>query len=180
MADPGPSSTEKSSAGSPLEVEVIRHAEIWDRITVSEAALIRAARAAFAAASPARHEPCEATLVLTDDEEMRKLNRNWRGKDSSTNVLSFPAGDPVSAIPREPGPLGDVLLAAETVLAEANDKGVPVADHASHLVVHGMLHLLGFDHKQDADAERMEALETKVLAGLGIADPYAADAEVSS
>ena len=143
MADPGPSPTVSS-----LEVEVVRDAEIWDRIAVSDEALARAARAAFAAASHARQEPCEATIVLTDDAEMRALNRAWRGKDSSTNVLSFPAGYAPGAIAGEPRPLGDVVLAAETVLAEAADRHIPAANHAAHFVVHGMLHLLGFDHEQ--------------------------------
>ena len=171
MADPGPSPTVSS-----LEVEVVRHAEIWDRIAVSDEALARAARAAFAAASHARQEPCEATIVLTDDAEMRALNRAWRGKDSSTNVLSFPAGYAPGAIAGEPRPLGDVVLAAETVLAESADRHIPAADHAAHLVVHGMLHLLGFDHERDEDAEAMEALETEVLSTIGIDDPYAEDA----
>jgi len=174
MADPGPSST-----GSALEVEVVRRAEIWNRIAVSDDALLRAANAAFAAASPARRDPYEATLVLTDDAEVRALNRIWRGKDTSTNVLSFPAGEPVGATHGESLPLGDVVLAAETVLAEADDKGISVADHVAHLVVHGTLHLLGHDHAHDADAERLESLETEVLAGLGIADPYAAGTEVT-
>jgi probable rRNA maturation factor len=114
--------------------------------------------------------------VLTDDAEMRTLNRTWRGKDASTNVLSFPAGEPRGETPGEPCALGDVVLAAETVLTEADAQGVEAADHVAHLVVHGMLHLLGFDHEREADTLRMEALETKVLAGLGIADPYAEDA----
>jgi probable rRNA maturation factor len=172
MADPGPSST-----GALLAVEVVCRAEIWERIAGSHTALSAAARAAFAAA-PARQESREVTLVLTDDREMRALNRTWRGKDSATNVLSFPAGESPSTMPGELRPLGDVVLAAETVCAEARDRGIPVADHAAHLIVHGTLHLLGFDHETDAEAERMEAAETKVLAGLGIADPYAADAEV--
>jgi len=174
MADPGP-----SPIFSSLEVEVVRHAESWDRIAVGDEALTRAARAAFASASPARQETCEATIVLTDDAEMRALNRAWRGKDSSTNVLSFPAGDSPRAIAGEPRPLGDVVLAAETVLTEAADRDIPAADHAAHLVVHGMLHLLGFDHERDEEADAMEALETKVLSRLGIADPYEAEAEVS-
>ena len=172
MADPGPSSTSSS-----LAVEVVRHAEIWDRIALGDATLARAARAAFTGASHARQETCEATIVLTDDAEMRALNRAWRGKDSSTNVLSFPAGCSPGAIASEPRPLGDVVLAAETVLAEAADRDIPAADHAVHLVVHGMLHLFGFDHERDEGAEAMEALETKVLSALGIADPYAEDAQ---
>ena len=173
MADGGPS---RSSGASPLEIEIVRHSELWDSIEVSGDALSRAALAAFAASSAAPDAPCEVTLVLTDDDEMRELNRTWRGKDSSTNVLSFPVGEPVGKAHGEPSPLGDIVLAGEAVIEEAKVKGIPAADHAAHLVVHGMLHLLGFDHERDADAERMEALETKVLAGLGIADPYAGDA----
>ena len=172
MADGGPS---RSSGTSSLEIEIVRHSDLWDSIEVSGDALSRAALAAFAASSAAPDAPCEVTLVLTDDDEMRELNRTWRGKDSSTNVLSFPAGEPVGEAHGEPSPLGDIVLAGETVIEEAKLKGIPAADHAAHLVVHGMLHLLGFDHERDADAERMEALETKVLAGLGIADPYAGD-----
>jgi probable rRNA maturation factor len=88
MADGGPS---RSSGTSSLEIEIVRHSDLWDSIEVSDDALSRAARAAFAAASMTRDEPGEATLVLTDDVEMRELNRTWRGKDSSTNVLSFPS-----------------------------------------------------------------------------------------
>jgi probable rRNA maturation factor len=173
MADGGPS---RSGGNSSLEIEIVRHSDLWDSIEVSDDTLSHAARVAFAASSEARNEPCEATLVLTDDAEMRQLNRTWRGKDTSTNVLSFPAGEPFGEAQGEPSPLGDIVLAGETVIEEAKLKDIPIADHAAHLVVHGMLHLLGFDHERDADAERMEALETKVLAGLGIAEPYAEDA----
>ncbi|HVQ11269.1 MAG TPA: rRNA maturation RNase YbeY [Methyloceanibacter sp.] len=174
MADGGPS---RSSENSSLEIEIVRHSVLWDGIGVSDDALSRAPRAAFAASSPTGDEPCEVTLVLTDDDEMRELNRTWRGKDAATNVLSFPAGGPFGETHGEPAPLGDIVLAGETVIEEAKLKGIPVADHATHLVVHGMLHLLGHDHERDADAERMETLETKILAGLGIADPYAEDAK---
>jgi probable rRNA maturation factor len=174
MADGGPS---RSSENSSLEIEIVRHSVLWDGIEVSDDALSRAAGAAFAACPPPRDEPCEVTLVLTDDDEMRELNRTWLGKDAATNVLSFPSGRPFGETHGEPFPLGDIVLAAETVIEEAKLKGLPVADHATHLVVHGMLHLLGHDHERDADAERMEALETKILAGLGVADPYAEDAK---
>jgi probable rRNA maturation factor len=170
MADSGPSSTGHAAR---LEVEIVRQAEVWQRIPISDAELERAATAAFLAARPAEQGPYEATLVLSDDSEMRTLNRTWRGKDASTNVLSFPSGLPAGETQGESYPLGDVVLAGETVLREAGQQGIPVADHVAHLVVHGMLHLLGHDHERDDDAERMEALETKVLAGLGIADPYA-------
>jgi len=169
MADPGPSSTEHPR----LDVEIVRQAECWHRIPIRHARLSQAATAAFLAARPTEQGPYAVTLVLSDDREMRMLNRTWRGKDASTNVLSFPSGLPVGEARGEASPLGDVVLAGETVLQEAGEQGIPVADHVAHLVVHGMLHLLGHDHERDDDAERMEALETKVLAGLGIADPYA-------
>lgn len=167
MAESGPSSTGHRAG---LSVEIVRRAEIWDRL--DDPLLARAAEAAFLAAASERREPCEVTIVLTDDEEMTELNRLWRGKDTPTNVLSFPAGEPVTA-GGEPCPLGDVVLAGETVQAEAEAQGVSLADHVSHLIVHGVLHLLGFDHEVADEAERMEALETKVLASLGIANPYA-------
>jgi probable rRNA maturation factor len=116
--------------------------------------------------------------VLSDDDTVRQLNREWRGQDKPTNVLSFPAQElrPGGPLPQPPlgAPLllGDVVLAAETVAAEASAQGKRVADHLSHLVVHGVLHLLGFDHEAEADAVLMERREVAILAGLGIADPY--------
>ena len=113
----------------------------------------------------------ELSIVFTDNEAMRALNAQWRGKDKPTNVLSFPAfplspGDP-------PGPmLGDVVIAFETVKSEAELEGKPFDDHLRHLVVHGFLHVLGYDHENDTDAEEMEAAERAILADMGIADPY--------
>ncbi len=140
---------------------------------VTDAMLKRAARAAFLAAPVLPHGTYQVTIVLTDDAEMRNLNRTWRGKDAATNVLSFPADDGI----REPGLLGDVVLAYETTLEEARQQNIALQDHVSHLVVHGVLHLLGFDHAEDEAAERMESLERTALASLGIADPYAEDAD---
>jgi probable rRNA maturation factor len=150
----------------------VRHAETWS--AVSDAAVRRAARAAFAAAPKIPQGSYEVSILLTDDAEMRALNRTWRGKDAATNVLSFPASDTSIA----PGSLGDIALAYETAYKEAREGSLSLASHVSHLVVHGMLHLLGFDHIHDAEVQRMENLERKVLASLGIADPYA-DAEPS-
>ena len=118
-----------------------------------------------------------ASLLFTSDEEVRGLNRDWRGKDKPTNVLSFPMlerGDLLNLAPKGPPEmLGDIALAYETCASEAADKGVPVEHHASHLVIHGLLHLAGRDHEISAeDADAMEALETKTLALLGIGDPY--------
>jgi len=117
------------------------------------------------------------SLLFTSDEEIHALNRDWRGKDKPTNVLSFPmlARDDLLALSPDGPPvmLGDLALAWETCAREAVEKGISVEDHAAHLLVHGLLHLAGHDHElSDADADRMEALETKALAEMGIADPY--------
>jgi|SRR5579862_6989156 len=121
----------------------------------------RAARAALAANGAAAEG--ELCLVLADDRLQRALNHQFRGKDRSTNVLSFDTA---------PVGLGDVVLALETVQAEAEAQGKSLADHLAHLVVHGVLHLMGHDHHGTAEARRMERLEGEILAGLGIGDPY--------
>ncbi len=116
-------------------------------------------------------EDPEVSLVFTDDAHVRVLNSQYRGKDAPTNVLSFPAA-PV--IPGRFGPpLGDIVLAAETVAREADEGGLTIVDHLTHLIIHGFLHLLGHDHENDDEAIVMERLETAILERLGIADPYA-------
>ncbi len=112
----------------------------------------------------------ELSIVLTDDAEQQVLNRDWRGIDKPTNVLSFPQIEPFSPVA---GILGDITLARETLEREAAELGKSFADHFTHLVVHGFLHILGYDHLEEADALVMEGLETQILASLGIADPYA-------
>ena len=164
-----------SNDGTPaatLAVEVVRHGDAWARSPISDPAIELAANAAFTVALPAESAPCEITIALTDDAEIRALNRTWRDKDRPTNVLSFPAGE----APGAQGALGDVVIAYETTEREAREDGVAHSDHVSHLVVHGVLHLLGFDHRDDAEAEKMEDLERQALASLGIADPYAREA----
>ena len=111
--------------------------------------------------------------MLADDGMVRQLNATYRGKDAATNVLSFPFQAPPGGMPQDMPYLGDVVLAAETVLLEAAERGIAPTAHLQHLVVHGLLHLLGFDHDTDAEAERMEHLEAQILATLGIANPYA-------
>jgi probable rRNA maturation factor len=108
--------------------------------------------------------------VLTDDAEQRQLNREWRGIDKPTNVLSFPQIAPHAPLA---GLLGDIILAHETLQREATELGVGFFDHFSHLVIHGFLHILGYDHIEEDEALVMERLETQILRSLGIADPYA-------
>lgn len=136
---------------------------------------IRRAAAALAAQPLLHIEPgSEASVVLGSDALVRRLNRTYRGKDAATNVLSFPFQRPQGAIPEDGAYLGDVVLAAETVRLEADERGIERGHHLQHLVVHGLLHLLGYDHQTDAEADAMERLETDILAAVGIADPYAA------
>ena len=114
----------------------------------------------------------EVSVCVVDEDEMASLNRRYRERDRPTNVLSFPAG-PLSGLPEgESGPLGDIVVCAAVVSAEAAAQRKPVAEHWAHLLVHGTLHLLGFDHEQDGDAREMEALEVEILASSGIPDPY--------
>jgi probable rRNA maturation factor len=113
----------------------------------------------------------EVSLCLADDAQVRELNARWRGMDKPTNVLSFPAAPPNRR--GDATMLGDIALAYETMTQEAESSGQELADHYRHLVAHGFLHLIGYDHKSDREAERMEALEKRILARLGVADPYA-------
>lgn len=154
-----------------LTLDVVHDFEGWSVIADIESLILAAANALQAEVDiGAPH--ASAAIMLASDADVRQLNAKWRGIDKATNVLSFPA-------PEAPGDLeqveflGDIALACETVLAEAADQGTTPAHHLQHLVVHGLLHLLGFDHENPEDATEMEALEVDILARLGIADPYA-------
>ena len=154
--------------------------EEWDSSTSWDALVRSAAEAAVAESAypelATGPRSVEISVRLTSDDSVRALNAQWRGKDRPTNVLSFPLADEANlldaniAIPELL--LGDIVLARGVCAAEAADKGVAVADHAVHLVVHGTLHLLGYDHHDPAEADDMEAREVRALARIGIANPY--------
>ena len=132
-------------------------------------ALVARAVDACAGEAGAKWPGREISVLLCDDAEIRTLNRQWRGFDKATNVLSFPTPGPAHAHV----PLGDIAIAFETVDREARADGKTIEDHVMHLVIHGVLHLLGYDHESDGDAEDMEEKERRILKSLGIADPYA-------
>ncbi len=162
------------AAGGPLAVEVTVAiaAGAWAPPEKLEP-LVGAAAGAVIAELDLRSGASEVGVTFTDDESIRALNRQWRGQDKPTNVLSFPAF-PDPAPDRIPPMLGDIVLAFETLRREAALDEKPFDHHLTHLLVHGLLHLLGYDHETDDDADHMEAAERRVLARLGIADPYAA------
>lgn len=191
---PSPSSVEPAPADPEppqwLALTIIANAGDWSAFTDREAAIRAAAEALAAHPRCESAQGAEACVVLTDDALVQSLNRSYRGKDAPTNVLSFPFQEPPGADWRdvvdeasddggfttepEPHELGDVVLAVETLAREASEQGIAPVHHLQHLVVHGLLHLMGFDHETDAHAEVMEGLEVEILASLGIADPYAA------
>jgi len=159
----------QTSAVPELQVEVV----VADRRPWAPSAKRMALWAAAAAGAKGRH--AELAIRIVGKRESRRLNAHWRGKDYATNVLSFPVeGLPPVVRPR---PLGDLVICAPVVAAEASEQGKTQAAHWAHMVVHGVLHLLGHDHEQDAEAVSMERLERRILAGLGFPDPYAAEHE---
>jgi len=191
---PSPSAVEPAPADPEpqprLLLTILAKAGDWSTFTDREAAIRAAAEALAAHPRCEGAQGAEACVVLADDAVVQSLNRSYRGKDAPTNVLSFPFQEPPGRSPPdqddedsddggltiepEPRELGDVVLALETVAREATEQGITPVHHLQHLVVHGLLHLMGFDHETDAQAEVMEGLEVEILASLGIADPYAA------
>ena len=159
-------------SGAP-HIDVSIPCETWTRALPDVAGLCH--RAAFAALqSGTVPAAAEAGVVLADDDLVQALNRDYRGRDAPTNVLAFGGRDEDRApTPGAPVLLGDVVVAYGTAAAEAAAAGIGLADHLCHLVVHGMLHLLGHDHASEAAARPMEAAEVEILATLGIGDPYA-------
>jgi probable rRNA maturation factor len=162
-----------SDSSPSIEVAVGNGA--W-RTTVTDLETIvrEAAKAALRTTVAPITTPLEVSIRLADDAEVQALNRDYRGQDRPTNVLSFPGDDPETPLgPGQPLQLGDIIVALETTVREAADLGRTVEAHLAHLIVHGVLHLLGHDHLDEAEALAMEALETRILEGLGHPDPYA-------
>ena len=153
-----------------LHIDISIESALWQVIPDLEERIEAAISAAARLADVALKPGAEISLLLTNDAQIRELNRAWRQQDKATNVLSFPAtqGNDLACAAM----LGDIVLARETCAREAEEKGVPVATHATHLIVHGVLHLLGYDHIDDDDANEMEALERLIMADLGHDDPY--------
>ena len=150
-----------------VQIDVIVGSPLWSQAPEAEEAVRQAIAASETFFGPT---DAEVSVLLCDDAEIRRLNAQWRNKDTATNVLSFPA----AAQGETHRHLGDIAIAYETLVREASDEGKMIERHLSHLTVHGYLHLLGFDHETDEDADEMEGLEREILAGLGVADPYQA------
>ena len=186
MDDPGDSTVTLPADESPaeseppdrLDVAVVEEGGDWRAFAAPTEAIAAAAAALAGHPRCSRARGAAASVVLADDALLRSLNRTYRGKDAATNVLSFPFQHPPGA--DRDRYLGDVVLAAETLAREAADQGTAPLHHLQHLVVHGLLHLLGFEHETDQEAEAMERLEAQILARLGIADPYAPPGQVKT
>jgi len=185
-AMPDPTAAPGPDLDPDLDLDVSTPCPLWAEALsgaaeLSEAAAVRAFRISqtgrFSKTGGAGKIRAEVSIVLADDDFVRALNRDYRGRDEPTNVLSFPASGPDDELaappPGAPRLLGDIVVAYETTAGEADRQGKTLGDHLCHLVVHGMLHLLGHDHQTPAGTEAMERLEIETLAGLHIANPYA-------
>ena len=167
----------KRTAVAGLKIDVLVDSKHWKNAAAAKDVVRRALKQAATASST---KTAELAIVLTDDAAMRRLNRNWRGIDAPTNVLSFATKNSGDRLDEQSGGqfvgnhLGDIVLAYETVKREAHRDGKAFDHHLAHLVVHGFLHLLGYDHGNDAQARRMETTERAILRDLGVPDPHRA------
>jgi probable rRNA maturation factor len=152
-----------------VQIDVIVRSARWRKRPSAKTTVKKAVLAAARAVST---PSAELAIVLSDDSAIQTLNRDWRGKNAPTNVLSFPAAEPGKGLPASLY-IGDIVIAYQTVAREAVAEGKPFNHHLAHLAVHGFLHLLGYDHENDRDAQKMERLERKILERLAIPDPYA-------
>lgn len=163
----------RPSASQPwLVLDVAQESELWSSAGITEDIIERAGAVVASHPRFRDREPAEACVALSDDASVQDLNRRYRGQDKPTNVLSFPSGAVQKELQRGPIALGDIVIAFETTLREAQEQNIPFTHHLQHLVVHGVLHLMGFDHESEPEAEEMEGLEVEILACLGIANPY--------
>lgn len=143
----------------------------WSVLPDLEAVTRAAADAAFAATG-VNGGDFETAILFSGDAYMAEINGRWRGKPVATNVLSFPAAQDLKVPKGASRPLGDIVLALGVVTREAEEQAKPLKDHVSHLIIHGLLHLLGYDHEDEAEANAMENLERQIMKGLGFTDPY--------
>ena len=183
-SEPPPSTLPRTKGASPPDVPVetkppqglslalVTEDGDWSRFGAIAATIERAAVALAKVPEIGIADGSEASVVLGNDALVRRLNASYRGKDVATNVLAFPFQRPPGGPPEADLYLGDVVLAAETVLREADERAIEPGHHFQHLLVHGLLHLLGYDHETGAAAEQMERLETAILASIGVADPH--------
>jgi probable rRNA maturation factor len=172
---PAKAARARRNADGSVQIEVVARSTRWRRqpraATTVKSAILAAAKAVTTTRA-------ELAIVLSHDSAIQALNRDWRGKNAPTNVLSFPAA-PAGPVrrggkPREPSPyIGDIVIAYETTAREAAAEGKPFNHHLAHLAVHGFLHLVGYEHENDRDAEEMERLERRILRRMAIPDPYA-------
>ncbi|MGB5084778.1 MAG: rRNA maturation RNase YbeY [Methylocystis silviterrae] len=156
-----------------MEIDVNVAAPAWRRVGDLENLTKECVRQSLAVSGAVLAPECEISVTFCNDAAIQQLNAEWRGKDQPTNVLSFPTPGEIGRKPL----LGDVIVAFETVAKEAEQQGKLLRAHTAHMVAHGFLHLIGYDHETAAEAERMEALERKIAMALGFPDPYAEDAD---
>lgn len=170
-AEPDPVSAEMDTPPAQLQIDILQADDKWAALANASALIRQAAQAALRVQAGPAHE---VSILLEGDAALQALNKQWRGKDKPTNVLSFPAAALPEgvALPDAEVSLGDIALSYDTLAAEALTEGKSLADHLQHLVVHGMLHLQGYDHEAPHEADEMEALERQILSRLGVPDPY--------
>jgi probable rRNA maturation factor len=152
-----------------VDIDINLSAAEWETLDGLEALVRRCVNASLAETGAKLVDGCELSVTFCDDAEIRELNAEWRGKDKPTNVLSFPTPGKLAARPL----LGDIVIAYETVAREAAEQDKTLSEHTAHMVIHGFLHLIGYDHETAAEADEMEGLERRIASRLGLRAPYA-------